>query len=68
MPHEIVGKINADVLADVRAVAAKAEVLARLEAMGTGPKLMSPDEFAAFTRPGKERWGTIIYRANIKVE
>jgi tripartite-type tricarboxylate transporter receptor subunit TctC len=63
-PREIVGKINAD----VRAVAARPEVLARLEAMGTGPKLMSPDEFAAFTRSEKERWATIIHRANIKVE
>ena len=32
------------------------------------PKLMSPDEFAAFTRSEKERWGKIIHRANIKVE
>ena len=29
---------------------------------------MSPDEFAAFTRSEKERWGKIIQRANIKVE
>ena len=36
--------------------------------MGTAPKLMSPDEFAAFTRYEKERWGRIIQRANIKVE
>jgi len=39
-----------------------------LEAMGTAPKLMSPDEFAAFTRSEKERWARIIHRANIKVE
>ncbi len=63
-PREIVEKINAD----VRAVAAKPDVLARLEAMGSGPRLMSPDEFAAFTRAEKERWGRIIHRANIKVE
>ena len=36
--------------------------------MGTAPRLMSPDEFAAFTRSEKERWGKIIHRANIKVE
>ena len=29
---------------------------------------MSPEEFAAFTRSEKERWGQIIRRANIKVE
>ncbi len=63
-PREIVEKINAD----VHAVAARPEVLARLESMGIGPKLMSPDEFAAFTRSEKERWGEIIRRANIKVE
>ena len=61
-PGEIVRKINAD----IHAVAAMPEVLARLDAMGVAPKLMSPDEFAAFTRSEKERWGKIIHRANIK--
>jgi tripartite-type tricarboxylate transporter receptor subunit TctC len=63
-PRAIVEKINGD----FRAVADKAEVLVRLESLGTAPKLMSPDEFAAFTRTEKERWGQIIRRANIKVE
>ena len=63
-PGEIVRKINAD----IRAVAAMPEVLARLDAMGVAPKLMSPAEFTAFTRSEKERWGKIIHRANIKVE
>lgn len=63
-PRDIVQKINAD----IRAVAAMPEVLARLEALGGAPKLMGPDEFAAFTRSEKERWGKIIRRANIKVE
>lgn len=63
-PREIVDRINAD----IRAAAAKADVLARLESIGTVPQLMSPDEFAAFTRSEKERWGKIIHRANIKVE
>ena len=63
-PREIVQKINAD----IHAVAAMPAVLARLESMGVTPKLMSPDEFAAFTRSEKERWGKIIRRANIKVE
>jgi tripartite-type tricarboxylate transporter receptor subunit TctC len=62
--REIVQKINAD----IHAVAAMPEVLARLDAMGVAPKLMSPDDFAAFTRSEKERWGKIIHRANIKVE
>ncbi|MDI1288233.1 MAG: tripartite tricarboxylate transporter substrate binding protein [Reyranella sp.] len=63
-PGEIVQKINAD----IHAVAAMPDVLARLDAMGATPKLMSPDDFAAFTRSEKERWGEIIHRANIKVE
>lgn len=63
-PREIVQKINAD----IRAVAAMPAVLARLDSMGVTPKLMSPEEFAAFTRSEKERWGKIIRRANIKVE
>ena len=49
-------------------VAAMPAVLARLDSMGITPKLMSPEEFAAFTRSEKERWGKIIRRANIKVE
>jgi tripartite-type tricarboxylate transporter receptor subunit TctC len=63
-PREIVDKINAD----IHAVAAQPEVLARLDAMGSTPKLMSPDEFAAFTRSEKERWGKIIRQANIRLE
>ena len=49
-------KINAD----IRKVAAKPEVKVRLDSVGASPKLMSPDEFAAFTRSEKERWGNII--------
>lgn len=63
-PREIVDRINAD----IHAASARPDVLARLEAIGTLPRLMSPDEFAAFTRSEKERWGKIIHRANIKVE
>jgi tripartite-type tricarboxylate transporter receptor subunit TctC len=63
-PREVVNKINAD----VHTVAAKPEVKARLDSMGSSPKLMTPDEFAAFTRSEKERWGKIIQSANIKLE
>jgi len=63
-PREVVNKINAD----VHAVAARPEVKARLDSMGSSPKLMMPDEFAAFTRSEKERWGKIIQSANIKLE
>ena len=63
-PREVVNKINAD----VHSVAAKPEVKARLDSMGSSPKLMTPDEFAAFTRSEKERWGKIIQSANIKLE
>jgi len=63
-PPEIVQKINDD----IRTVGAMPEVLARLDALGGAPKLMSPQDFAAFTRSEKERWGKIIHRANMKVE
>jgi tripartite-type tricarboxylate transporter receptor subunit TctC len=63
-PRAIVQKIHDD----LAAVAAKPDVRARLDASGWTPKLMSPDEFAAFTRSEKERWGKIIQRANIKAE
>ena len=63
-PREVVQKINDD----IHAVAATPEVLARLDALGGSPKLMSPEAFAAFGRSEKDRWGQIIRRANIKVE
>jgi tripartite-type tricarboxylate transporter receptor subunit TctC len=63
-PPAIVDQINSD----IRTVAAMPDVLARLEAMGGAPKLMSPAEFAAFTRTEKERWGKIIRHANMKLE
>ena len=63
-PREIVDGIYRD----IEQVAAMPEVLERLKAIGGVPKLMTPDEFGAFTRSEKERWGKIIHRANIKVE
>lgn len=63
-PREVVQRINDD----LHAVAATPEVLARLDALGGSPKLMSPEAFAAFGRSEKDRWGEIIRRANIKVE
>jgi len=53
---------------DIRTVAAQPEVLARLEGLGNMPKLMTPDEFSAFTVSEKERWGKIIRQANIRLE
>jgi len=63
-PAEIVQKINTD----IRKVAALPQVKVRLDEAGWSPKLMSPEQFAAFTRSEKERWGGIIQRANIKLE
>jgi tripartite-type tricarboxylate transporter receptor subunit TctC len=63
-PGEVVRKINDD----FHKVAALPAVLERLAAIGGVPKLMSPEDFGAFTRSEKERWGQIIRRANIKVE
>jgi tripartite-type tricarboxylate transporter receptor subunit TctC len=63
-PREIVQKINAD----IRKVAAAPEMKVRLDEAGWTPKLMAPDEFAAFTLSEKERWGNIIRRANIRLE
>ena len=63
-PREIVQKINAD----IRKVAALPEMKARLDEAGWSPKLMAPEEFAAFTVSEKERWGNIIRRANIRLE
>ena len=42
--------------------------VSRLDEAGWSPKLMAPEEFAAFTASEKERWGNIIRRANIRLE
>jgi tripartite-type tricarboxylate transporter receptor subunit TctC len=63
-PRQIVQKINTD----IRKVAAVPETRMRLDQAGLTPKLMSPEEFAAFGVSEKERWGGIIRRANIKLE
>jgi tripartite-type tricarboxylate transporter receptor subunit TctC len=63
-PRQIVQKINAD----MRKVAALPETRARLDQAGWTPRLMSPEEFAAFGASEKERWGGIIRRANIRLE
>lgn len=63
-PAEIVQKINAD----IRKVAALPEMKVRLDETGWSPKLMSPQQFSAFTVSEKERWGKIIRRANIRLE
>ena len=63
-PREIVDGIYRD----IQKVSVMPEVLERLKTIGGVPKLMSPDEFGAFTVSERERWGKIIHRANIKVE
>ena len=63
-PREIVQKINAD----IRQVANQPEMKVRLEQTGWSPKLMRPEEFAAFTASEKQRWGDIIRHANIRLE
>jgi tripartite-type tricarboxylate transporter receptor subunit TctC len=63
-PPDTVQKINDG----IRSAAQDPKVLARLESMGGWPKLMSPQEFAAFTASEKQRWGDIIRRANIRLE
>ena len=63
-PSEIVDKVNAD----MHVAATDPKVLARLEQLGGAPKLMSPKDFAVFAASEKERWGSIIRRANIKLE
>jgi tripartite-type tricarboxylate transporter receptor subunit TctC len=63
-PAEIVHKINAD----IRKVAMLPQVRAKLDETGWSPKLMSPEEFGAFTVSEKKRWGDIIRRANIRLE
>jgi len=67
-PKGTPGEIVQSIYADIAKVAAMPEVLERIAAIGGVPKLMNPQDFAAFTRSEKERWGAIIRRANIKVE
>jgi tripartite-type tricarboxylate transporter receptor subunit TctC len=63
-PREIVDGIYRD----IEKVAAMPEVVQRLKTIGDAPRLLPPDQFAAFTRSEKERWGKIIHQANITLE
>jgi tripartite-type tricarboxylate transporter receptor subunit TctC len=63
-PRELVARLNRDIVAACQ----DAQVLARLDAMGSTPSTTSPEEFADFTRAEMARWGGIIRRGNIKLE
>jgi tripartite-type tricarboxylate transporter receptor subunit TctC len=63
-PREVVQRIHDD----IAIVAARPDVKVRLDATGWSPRLMSPEQFTAFTVSEKERWGKIIHRANIRLE
>jgi tripartite-type tricarboxylate transporter receptor subunit TctC len=67
-PKNTPAEIVQSIYRDIAKVATMPEVLERLKNIGGVPKLMTPEDFDAFTRSEKERWGRIIQRANIKVE
>lgn len=63
-PGELVARLNRDIVVACQ----DAQVLARLDSMGSTPSTTTPEEFAAFTRSEMARWGDIIRRGNIKLE
>lgn len=61
-PPEVVGKLNAAVQASL----SKPELLAKLEAEGLQPALMTPEEFTRLVRNDTERWGALTRSLNLK--
>src|SRR5712691_10964294 len=47
---------------------ARPEVLGRMESLGIEPRVMAPEEFAAFIRAESVEWGEIIRRSGAKAE
>jgi len=47
---------------------ARPEVFSRMETLGIEPRVMAPDEFAAFVRAESAKWGEIIRRSGAKAE
>jgi tripartite-type tricarboxylate transporter receptor subunit TctC len=44
------------------------EVVAQLKGVGAESQLSSPDEFAAFTRSERVRWGEVVKAAGVKID
>ena len=62
-PDAIVQKISAE----VRRILATPDVLATLKAAGAEPAPMRPEEFAAFTRAERAKWGEVVKSAGIRL-
>jgi tripartite-type tricarboxylate transporter receptor subunit TctC len=63
-PAPVVARINAI----MRAMVADPAVLAQLEQMGATPLSMTPEEFGAFLRAERERYGEIIRVSGARVD
>jgi tripartite-type tricarboxylate transporter receptor subunit TctC len=63
-PRAIVERLNAA----CAKVLAKPDVVAALRAQVLDPSPMTPDEFGAFMRTEREKWGKLIRSADVKLE
>jgi len=64
MPEDIVNKLNREINAVLRTPA----VLKQLADLGFDAAPQSPAQFAETIKSDRERWGTVIKRANIKAD
>ena len=64
IPRPIIDKIAAE----IRKLAAKPDIVEKLNAFGSEPFYNGPEQTAALIRSDIERYGKIIKEANIKVE
>jgi tripartite-type tricarboxylate transporter receptor subunit TctC len=63
-PSEIVAKLNRE----VNATLADAEVLQKLDNMGSEPFTGTPEDFGKFVRAETEKWAKVVKFAGLKVE
>ena len=63
-PNAIVQKLSLE----INRILKQPEVIERLSADGSVAHGTTPDEFAAFIKAERERWGKVVKSANIKAE
>ena len=63
-PKEIVDRLNKEI---ARAIA-NPKIAQLYVALGTQPLSNTPEEFLAFIKAEKEKWGKVIKTANIKAD
>jgi tripartite-type tricarboxylate transporter receptor subunit TctC len=63
-PRPIVDKIAAE----VKRIWQLPEVISQLQNVGAEPALSTPDEFTAFTRSERTKWGEVVKASGVKID